>query len=71
MTALDQAIRVAGGRGPLAAKLGIKYQAIQNWERRGRLPAERVIQVETITGVSRSELRPDIYPPETKARKRA
>ncbi len=32
-----------------------------------RLPAEHVLAVEAETGVSRHDLRPDIYPRETKA----
>ena len=31
----------------------------------GRVPAERVLEVERITGVSRHDIRPDIYPPST------
>lgn len=62
-TAIDRAIEHAGGQSKLARKCGVRPQAVQNWQRRQRLPAERVIQVETITGVPRTELRPDIYPP--------
>jgi DNA-binding transcriptional regulator YdaS (Cro superfamily) len=45
----------------LANELGVKSPAICKWER-GRVPAERVIDVEKLTGVPRHELRPDIYP---------
>jgi DNA-binding transcriptional regulator YdaS (Cro superfamily) len=31
------------------------------WEQK-RVPAERVLDVERITGISRHELRPDLYP---------
>jgi DNA-binding transcriptional regulator YdaS (Cro superfamily) len=51
----------AGGPSGLAEKLGgITPQAISQWI---RVPATRVIDVERVTGVSRHELRPDIYPP--------
>jgi DNA-binding transcriptional regulator YdaS (Cro superfamily) len=33
----------------------------------GRVPAKRVIAVERISGVSRRELRPDLYPAEQAA----
>ena len=55
---LDEAIRVAGGVGALARKIGISQPSISNW---GRVPAERVLAVEAATGVDRSVLRPDLY----------
>ena len=59
-TALEKAIKAVGSSVRLAAMLGVKYQSIQYWKR--RIPAERVLEIERITGVSRHELRPDIYP---------
>jgi TorA maturation chaperone TorD/DNA-binding transcriptional regulator YdaS (Cro superfamily) len=55
---LDEAIRVAGGVGALARKVGISQPSISNWS---RVPAERVLAVEAATGVSRALLRPDLY----------
>jgi TorA maturation chaperone TorD len=55
---LDEAIRVAGGVGALARKIGISQPSVSNW---ARVPAERVLSVETATGVSRAILRPDLY----------
>lgn len=57
-------VQAAGGLQSLAATLGVRYQAIQAWLRRGRVPAERVIAIERATGVPRTTLRPDIYPEE-------
>lgn len=51
-----------GGQSALARALHIKPQAVQRWCATGRIPAERVLAVEALTGVSRNELRPDIYP---------
>lgn len=48
-----------GGITRLAAELCISSQAISQWK---RVPAERVLDVERITGIPRHELRPDIYP---------
>ena len=45
----------------LSALLNIKSAAISKWERRG-IPPRRVLDVERITGISRHELRPDLYP---------
>jgi TorA maturation chaperone TorD len=55
---LDEAIRVAGGVGALARKIGISQPSVSNW---ARIPAERVLSVEVATGVSRTILRPDLY----------
>ena len=55
---LEEAIRVAGGVGALARKIGISQPSVSNWS---RIPAERVISVEAATGVSRALLRPDLY----------
>ena len=52
------AIEAAGGVGALARKIGIAQPSVSNWI---RVPAERVIAVEAITGVHRSMLRPDLY----------
>ena len=49
----------------VATDIGIRYQSIQDWNRTGRIPAERVIAVERVTGISRHDLRPDIYPNES------
>ncbi len=46
----------------LAKKLRISNAAVCKWIRKGRIPAERVLAVEAATGISRHELRPDIYP---------
>ena len=66
MEALQKALAAAGGQQALANKLGIRYQAIQKWVRYKRIPAERVLAIELITGVSRSDLRPDLYPRESR-----
>ncbi len=55
---LDQAIRAAGGVGALARKIGISQPSLSNWN---RVPAQRVLAVETLTGVDRTMLRPDLY----------
>ena len=55
---LNEAIRVVGGVSELARKIGIAQPSVSNWT---RVPAERVIAVEEVTGVSRDVLRPDLY----------
>jgi TorA maturation chaperone TorD len=57
-TGLDEAIRAAGGVGALARKIGISQPSVSNWS---RVPADRVLAIESATGVSRTVLRPDLY----------
>lgn len=59
-TPAELAIKVAGGPSSLSRKIGISPQAIGQWR---QIPAERVLDVERITGISRHDLRPDIYGP--------
>lgn len=56
--ALKQAIEEMGGYRSLARALGISHQAIVGWK---RVPSERILQVEKVTGIPREELRPDLY----------
>jgi TorA maturation chaperone TorD len=55
---LTRAIDKAGGVAELARKIGIAQPSVSNWN---RVPAQRVIAVEAATGISRRELRPDLY----------
>ena len=61
--AMKAAIKAAGSHRRLADGLGLKsVGTISGWLRRGYVPAERVLAIELMTGVSRHELRPDVYP---------
>ncbi len=55
---LEQVIRTAGGIRGLSRLLGISQPAISNWK---RVPADRILQVESATGVPRAVIRPDLY----------
>lgn len=44
----------------VAEALGVTPWAVCKWR---RVPAERVLAVERITGIPRYVLRPDLYPP--------
>lgn len=62
--ALENAKAKVGGSVGLAKAISaetgkrISPQAVSQWK---AVPAERVLTVERITGISRHELRPDIY----------
>src|SRR5256714_1861305 len=55
---LSAAIQAVGGVSELARRVGISQPSVSNWE---KVPAERVLAVETATGVPRMRLRPDLY----------
>lgn len=58
---LKKAIAAAGSQTELAKRLGKYPQLVQSWTSKG-VPAHWVIPIEKATGVSRNELRPDLYP---------
>lgn len=64
MSALDRAVQSAGSQQALAQLLGIKPPSVSGWYDRRRVPAERCIAIELATGVSRHQLRPDVFGPD-------
>ena len=58
---LRQAIKVMGGIAPLADAVGLARQGVYQWK---RVPPTQAMAVESVTGLTRSYLRPDIYPVE-------
>lgn len=55
---LRLAVEAAGGLRALARLLGISHNSIVKWN---RIPADRVVEIEKLTGVARERLRPDLY----------
>lgn len=70
MNAIASAINKAGGSSKLAKALGVTRQAVEQWKGR-TVPPEHVLSIEKITGITRYELRPDIYgsPPKNPRRR--
>jgi len=66
MNPISKAAEKAGGQAALAKLLGISSQAVNRMCTTGRVPAERVLAIEAATGVTRHELRPDLYPEDKK-----
>lgn len=61
--AFDLAVTRAGGQSSIARICGCTPGNInQLLQKERQLPAEHVLKVEAATGVSRHDLRPDIYP---------
>ncbi|MDR7027241.1 transcriptional regulator [Rhizobium rosettiformans] len=64
---LAKAIKAVGGPAEMARRIGVTVQAVCQWK---KVPPNRVLTVERVSGVSRSDLRPDLYPPEVPMMKR-
>jgi DNA-binding transcriptional regulator YdaS (Cro superfamily) len=67
--ALARAIAKAGSQVALAAAIGKRQGQIGYWlnaAKRG-VPGDYVLAIEKATGVSRHDLRPDLYPRERRA----
>ncbi|HEY5379233.1 MAG TPA: YdaS family helix-turn-helix protein [Pseudolabrys sp.] len=62
--AFQRAIREAGGQVALGKKIGAGQSKIAFWlnDAKKGVAADYVLKIEEVTGVSRHELRPDIYP---------
>lgn len=58
--ALERAKQAIGGATALSRAMNsiVTPQAVSQWK---KVPGDRVLEVERITGVSRHELRPDIF----------
>ena len=59
-TGLLAAIQATRTRAEMARRLGISRAAVAQWR---KVPAERLVEVERVTGVSRAILRPDLFGP--------
>jgi DNA-binding transcriptional regulator YdaS (Cro superfamily) len=57
--ALERAVASVGGQAKFARLIGVTAQAVSQWD---EVPPLRVLAVESVSGVSRHELRPDLYP---------
>jgi len=63
--ALQRAVEKAGSQAEIARIAGVTQPAVWKWVQSSkRVPAEFVLKIEAATGVSRHDLRPDIYPRE-------
>lgn len=58
MVALEEAVKVAGGFGALADKIGVAASAPSMWRKRGSVPAEHCPAIERETGVKCERLNP-------------
>lgn len=68
-SAIARAVRAAGSQSAFGRTIGVNQSTVNGWLKAGRMRGDGALvrRVEAATGVSRTELRPDIYPPETVA----
>lgn len=65
---LKRAVSIVGSQSATGRLLGVSQRAVWKWLNDGKhLPAEHVLKVEAATGISRHDLRPDLYPRDTPA----
>ena len=64
LTSVERAIRSVGSQKAVAALMGVKQASVARWKKTGLVPSKRVLGLERISGVSRTALRPDLYPAE-------
>lgn len=62
MNGLQKAIGIAGSQEKLGTLINVSQQRVSYWAKTGIPPAEFVLEIEAKTGVSRYELRSDLYP---------
>ncbi len=63
LSALKRAIDCMKSQSAMARLCGVSQPAVNGWLHKiGELPAEHVLKVEAATGISKHDLRPDIYP---------
>ncbi|NNA82964.1 transcriptional regulator [Pseudomonas lactis] len=62
LSAVASAAKAVGSQTSLAKVLGCTPQNVQRMCATGRVPAKHVLKIEAASGVSRHELRPDLYP---------
>jgi DNA-binding transcriptional regulator YdaS (Cro superfamily) len=55
---IDTIRATKGMAAKIAKNLKISRGAVSRWQ---HIPAERIVEVERITGIPREELRPDLY----------
>jgi DNA-binding transcriptional regulator YdaS (Cro superfamily) len=70
--ALSKACEAVGGQTALSEAIRVRQSTLWYWLHKAKrgVPAEHVIDVERATGISRHELRPDLYPREAPSSER-
>ena len=62
-SSLQRVFEAAGSQAELARRLRISQQSVNRWARKGRVPLDRLPQIERAVGgaVTRVDLAPDLF----------
>ena len=63
MANIESIVQRMGGPNLVAGKAGVSRAAVWKWIHANRVPATKTLLFEEISGVSRHELRPDVFGP--------
>ncbi|MCI4653101.1 transcriptional regulator [Sphingomonas aquatilis] len=68
LASIEEAVRQAGSQSALARRIGTSQATVWKWLNTGLpITPKLVLAIEAETGVSRHDLRPDLYPLEAPA----
>jgi len=63
LESVQRAVAIYGSQSATARARGVSQAAVWKWVHgKAELPAEHVLAIELDTGVSKHDLRPDLYP---------
>ena len=60
ITPITKALRIVG-MSDMAKELGLTRAAVYSWKKKNKIPAQHILKVEALSGISRYDLAPDIY----------
>lgn len=63
--ALRRAVDLKGSQSALARDIGFTQGSVWRWLNGTQVPAEAAIAIEKATGIPKSEIRPDLFGPES------
>lgn len=58
---IQVAVSRMGSQTALARAVNVTPQAVQMWVKLGRVSINKLVEVERVSGVSRQQLRPDLF----------
>lgn len=62
-TAIHKAVEIAGSQSALAKRIGTRQGDVWKWLKGRKVKPDLVLAIEEATGVSKHDLRPDIFGP--------
>lgn len=60
ITPITKALRIVG-MSNMAKELGLTRAAVYSWKKKNKIPAHHILKVESLSGIDRHDLAPEIY----------